>query len=233
MRGSRLRTPGRPCPPHARTAGSAHRSGSSWRRRAPSSAGWFAAARQRRPCTRTERVAQLVERDLAPTGIADRLLESARELRAIERVAGVRVAEDQGAVGGIGGAGPQLLERFGGDEFGVLAPDLTADALRSALDGLKEGDGAKATIRDRIDHRLNHAAARDRQKLPLPHGLVLHLRGRSHCLRACLLHQSSILRQLGVAYDPSSLAGRRDGPRSSVTIPRALVNARRAPGGGA
>jgi hypothetical protein len=40
-------------------------------------------------------VAQLVERDPVDTGTVDRLLEAADELRAVERLAGLGVAEDE------------------------------------------------------------------------------------------------------------------------------------------
>ena len=60
---------------------------------------------------RSEGVAELVERDPVDVRAVDRLLEAAHELRSVERLAGVGMAEDEIAVARVDGLRAQLAER--------------------------------------------------------------------------------------------------------------------------
>lgn len=60
-----------------------------------------------------EGVAQLVERDRADLGVLERLAEAADELGAVERMAGLGVAEDEILVARVEGAVAQLGECVG------------------------------------------------------------------------------------------------------------------------
>jgi hypothetical protein len=68
-----------------------------------------------------ERVAQLVEGDLAHAGGADRFLEPARELGAIERAAALGVAEDEGAIGVVGLGGEVVVSPAQAEQLSCVA----------------------------------------------------------------------------------------------------------------
>ena len=62
---------------------------------------------------RPERVAQLVERDLVDLRALERVLEAADELRAVQWLTGLRVAEDEVAIVCVEGTFAQLAQRDG------------------------------------------------------------------------------------------------------------------------